>query len=139
MIALVAGIAGAAFGVVKSTVSILIWLAVGISEGGLGSNSYLHLVFGTNVISVLFCALALAGLGLAFSSSTKLGILSTLAATVAVLASVMIYVLLLPQVVPGTIGSTPNVFYYVVALAPVPALLTAVVLLSVVNRRESPI
>ncbi len=141
--AVVVGAVGALIGMLKGLLSLLLWGSVGIRTETLITNGYLHIVFLSNAVIVLSCVLGLVGALFAGRGRPGAGAALLLTNIVGIVAAVVLFVIVLEAIMapiqeidPGT-STSPNEFFYVASLAPVPLLLVAVVLLIFARQMES--
>jgi hypothetical protein len=140
--AAVVGAIGALLGMLKGLLAILLWGTVGIRTDTLFVNSYLHIIFLSNGVILLSCVLGL--VGVLFAGRRKLGVGAALftANVLGIVAAVVLFVILLEAIMtpiqeidPG-VATSPDEFFYIASLAPVPLLLVAAALSVLARRTE---
>jgi hypothetical protein len=140
--AVVVGAIGALIGMLKGLLSILLWGSVGVGTGTLLTNSYLHIIFLSNGLILLSCVLGLVGALFAGRGRSGVGAALFIANLVGIAAAVVLFVILLEAIMspiqeidPST-ATSPDEFFYIASLAPVPLLLVAAALAFLVRGRS---
>ncbi len=140
--AVVVSAIGALIGMLKGLLSSLLWGNVGVRSDTLFVSDYLHIIFLSNGVIVLSCVLGLVGALFASRGRSGVGAALFIANVVGIVAAVVLFVILLEAIMspiqeidPG-VSTSPDEFFYVASLAPVPLLLVATALSILARRAE---